>query len=1256
MATNSGVTDYQDTGIWPLQDHDENRAVSMRQMMVGARITKLTDPEDSTAPSESMLEYGRENEMGTIGDVHPWVFWQTADRSERGMGAWNSAFGSLVTGGGGGGFGRTTGTPVEAAQVLPLRDADFSSDVRFAPRSPAWPAGFSSIPRGTLMLTVSGTEESQEHAQMLHVDPRLIAPNVSGPGEAGTLVCDLQPSAEICMDGSSEPGIGGRHARLQSFVRVIAMPDPPSHLTGLGRGNIIARNYSEGGVDGVPGYGAIWARIPGGSGGSTTGPITPGDRGRTAQGQVNATPVPGGPMRRSQRALLAESGVTGPFGAARREPKQEEKQPNTFGTFSPRRDSRNLVALMSHHGGYGPIHPGTVGDRHEIGRDADNNPINSAHIATGAYFFDTGSRDGPLLFEEEYPHPPPFPLKHRVHLAWNPARPHGFLHGARPGHWQWWGENHVLAPQTPPTRPPTGGPPTGGPPTGGPPTGGPPTGNPPTGGPPNTPGPTTPPRNPVPPSPGVPPGGSGPSTPRPTPPPVLDPPVYGIPEGIAPPPLRSDLPLPGRVNPTEPEDPEGERRRRFNPRDTLTAEEEIRLLRRLGDFPFIPQSSLSNSDRINLGILSGIDPVTGEASLTPGVIARVGETDETNVGAYVIHHPLMESFSGMAFRPQLWVQGYPNFIHNPDVPGGMIEHDERSRPQVLVMHPYGGQTVDGEWDYVGVPEDSRARGGTANGGILFAPPEYEMEDYFGIGGGAQDVQSPETTSYITAAPGVCYAMGVPTMNGGLQSGGATMAQPSGTGGSPGFAISQINAGGSPVLEFGADLHQESGELVVDAGTGGNQALRIPTGTSAQRPSAIAPTGGEVRINTDGGADTLEYWDSQSSSWVSVGTGAGGASNFTELSDTPASFSGQGLNVVRVNAGETALEFATVSTSFVGLTDTPASLAGQGGQLVAVNAGGTALEFISQSNTWIGNTDTPATYSTHGGRVVRVNAGETGLEFTDINTTFLGLTDTPGGFIGNGLDVVRVNVGETALEYVNLDTVYASIPLTIMADGSNPMAGDLNLGLNRITNMSPSTADGEAVEHTQLVGLLQTSGDSMSGDLGMGGNHITNLAPSTASGQAVEHSQLAAFLPLAGGAMSGTLQMSSNRIQGLPSSSATGEAVEHSQLAAFFPITGGTITGDSTISGDLFFPNEDRARFGGGGVAQIYYDSTAAEMVINPDSEGNGGVRIEGRANFTEGISANGSPGITQTVEVTDGNQDLVTFTIVDGLVVSVTTN
>ncbi len=43
-------------------------------------------------------------------------------------------------------------------------------------------------------------------------------------------------------------------------------------------------------------------------------------------------------------------------------------------------------------------------------------------------------------------------------------------------------------------------------------------------------------------------------------------------------------------------------------------------------------------------------------------------------------------------------------------------------------------------------------------------------------------------------------------------------------------------------------------------------------------------------------------------------GAGGASDFTDLGDVPSSYTGESLKVVRVNAGETGLEFATISGS------------------------------------------------------------------------------------------------------------------------------------------------------------------------------------------------------------------------------------------------------------------------------------------------------------------------------------------------------
>jgi parallel beta-helix repeat protein len=70
--------------------------------------------------------------------------------------------------------------------------------------------------------------------------------------------------------------------------------------------------------------------------------------------------------------------------------------------------------------------------------------------------------------------------------------------------------------------------------------------------------------------------------------------------------------------------------------------------------------------------------------------------------------------------------------------------------------------------------------------------------------------------------------------------------------------------------------------------------------------------------------------------------------FTGLTDVPTSYAGQAGLFLKVNAGETGLEFGAAggATTFIQLTDVPASYAGQGGKFVKVNAGATALEFAT----------------------------------------------------------------------------------------------------------------------------------------------------------------------------------------------------------------------------------------------------------------------------------------------------------------------
>jgi hypothetical protein len=73
------------------------------------------------------------------------------------------------------------------------------------------------------------------------------------------------------------------------------------------------------------------------------------------------------------------------------------------------------------------------------------------------------------------------------------------------------------------------------------------------------------------------------------------------------------------------------------------------------------------------------------------------------------------------------------------------------------------------------------------------------------------------------------------------------------------------------------------------------------------------------------------------------------SPFTELSDTPANYTGSGGYTVKVKTDLSGLEFVNESasvTAFTGLSDTPGDYTGGvGSHAVKVNAGATGLEYV-----------------------------------------------------------------------------------------------------------------------------------------------------------------------------------------------------------------------------------------------------------------------------------------------------------------------
>lgn len=794
-----GWTDWQALGVLPLQDHHPGVPSSIRQQVVAGRIIRMEDPERAGGADDLFVEVGAVGGLGSLGDVHPWRFWQTQERGRRGSGSWSQAFASIVVAERAAGGGPTTPRGGDTGAALaPIAGIRWQSDERYRQQSATMPAAISQPPRGSVAIAMASTDESQQvDVTFGGADPRLWAPHASGPSECGTVVCDLQPEREACMDGATRPGQGGRQALIQGAWRVVAMPPAGSAALIPGTNwNGIAWNLSLAEHPGVAGFGMVFAKLDMTGGGPTTG------GGHGGGGPITPRPLGLG------ETDLPEEALGSPVGS--------------FGRFAPRRTPGQGVAFLAHLGASGPIHAGHDDDKHRVGVDRDGHPMNSGHLAVGAYWYRSRDHDGPMLFEGLYPNPGPLPLISRVHLTWDGGLAHPFVGGMRAGMWRWYAEVPMLVPTGTPNRPPTV-PPTG-PPTR-------PRG-------PSTPGPTTP--TPGGPGPGggrpVPGGGpGGPTTPRPVP--------GGGPGGPTTPrgpgggggaPGGGGVPGSGPGGPTTPRPSPVP-----DPDDRLQPDPDPRVYDpfRNGELPLpVP------------------DDQEGEA---PGSVDEVGQIQPQDHAAWLLHFPHLQGQTGMTWRPQLWRCGQPSFLHSPNWDLDTMRETELRQPQVLAMHAFGSQEQDG-WDYVQMPESARARGGTTNGGVLLVPPEWEPEDVLGICGHEQVSAASQQTAYFGFGTGVRLGFGLATTTGDLGPLAWDLTQQWGA--SRSLLLRQQTSGGTwtSVAEF----YLESDEPI--ARFHGSAAIRIPLGDNSERPSIGT---GELRLNDETGVELIEH--AQSGTWATV---------------------------------------------------------------------------------------------------------------------------------------------------------------------------------------------------------------------------------------------------------------------------------------------------------------------------------------------------------------------------------------------------
>ncbi len=228
-------------------------------------------------------------------------------------------------------------------------------------------------------------------------------------------------------------------------------------------------------------------------------------------------------------------------------------------------------------------------------------------------------------------------------------------------------------------------------------------------------------------------------------------------------------------------------------------------------------------------------------------------------------------------------------------------------------------------------------------------------------------------------------------------------------------------------------------------------------------------------------DSVLQWDG--SDWVPASSSSIGRTDFTALDDTPANYTGAGGTVLKVNAGETAVEFVTnsvenlsdvVITSIQGddylkWDSTNSQWVNSAPQTIAIDDLSdvdttTSSPTSGQVLAWDGTNWVPATntspsstddlaegstnlYYTNARADARIAAAsfddlsdvnvtgvtdgqiitwdDTAGEWqasnlpTGVDGTFTGLTDTPANYTGAGNQFLKVNSGATAVEFTTV---------------------------------------------------------------------------------------------------------------------------------------------------------------------------------------------------------------------------------------------
>jgi hypothetical protein len=338
---------------------------------------------------------------------------------------------------------------------LPLADLGATQDSRFDFMTSG---AYQNIPGNAFGIMLSTTREDEQQTYFLPTDGPIVAPYFGGAASYGTIVSDL--NAQNAYDPKYI-------ARVNSFWRVTRPEYPgdlPPPMDSLKRKRwTLAWQIGDAGAAGAGGGLVCDA--------GSTDSVATTSADFPQQDAVPSSAAQGGPGA-DQTSVSTPQGTTVNGGSAPGTSLRGGTAPGTSlrGPNAPTTSNRDrptvVIASMSRTYG-GPIEVGSPGDQHNIGTTADGEPVNAAHLSTGALFYGAGG-DAPMMFEG--PDKPPEDSGSRkmpVHLVCvDFPHPWGKGHVGK-GRWIWWAEAEVSGSVNRGNGPPRREPKTRKPPPGG---------------------------------------------------------------------------------------------------------------------------------------------------------------------------------------------------------------------------------------------------------------------------------------------------------------------------------------------------------------------------------------------------------------------------------------------------------------------------------------------------------------------------------------------------------------------------------------------------------------------------------------------------------------------------------------------------------------------------------------------------------------------------------------------------------------------